>query len=77
MITFYVHTCAYTDPNVHARVLYLRWRGGVFAALSPPQKKEGVEPNELTFSSLIATTRDGSEQSPERGFAVRWRVGYK
>lgn len=36
----------------------------------PSQKKEGVEPDEMTFSSLIATTRDGSERSPDRGFAV-------
>ncbi|CAM9671460.1 unnamed protein product [Pylaiella littoralis] len=32
--------------------------------------KQGVKPDDTTFSSLIATTRDGSEQSPERGLAV-------
>eukprot|EP00903_Cladosiphon_okamuranus_P009597 g9136.t1 len=33
-------------------------------------KREGVQPDEMTFSSLIATTRDGSARSPERGFAA-------
>ncbi|CAM9270052.1 unnamed protein product, partial [Hapterophycus canaliculatus] len=33
-------------------------------------RREGVQPNEMTFSSLIATTRDGSEESPERGYAA-------
>lgn len=37
---------------------------------STPQMAHGVEPDDVTFSSLIATTRDGSEQSPERGRAV-------
>lgn len=37
---------------------------------STPQTKQGVKPDDTTFSSLIATTRDGSEQSPERGLAV-------
>lgn len=36
----------------------------------PPQKREDVQPDEMTFSSLIATTRDGTERSPDRGFAV-------
>lgn len=29
-----------------------------------------MQPDEMTFSSLIATTRDGSDRSPDRGFAV-------
>lgn len=36
----------------------------------PPQMARGVEPDDVTFSSLVATTRDGSERSPERGLAV-------
>lgn len=36
----------------------------------PPQIKAGVQPDTMTFSSLIATARDGSETSVKRAFGV-------
>eukprot|EP00752_Nemacystus_decipiens_P010169 g9062.t1 len=33
-------------------------------------KRAGVQPDEVTFCSIIATTRDGSERGPDRAFAA-------